>query len=129
MCGKCGGSHAVHQGVASRRKANAAPEQLGRIRLREWALSLRGELSGGSEIAIFTLFCPGSYYCLAIILADEPTRVRSTSKTSTLRGDERYFKSAQRLRRNDSLLNAAHDPSVGAQTNRILHIRRTYHTR
>lgn len=104
-----------YQGVSRKKRNKLALEQLDRMGLREWSHHLPSELSGGQKqrvaIARSLITKP------AIILADEPTGALD-SKTSV-----EVMKIFRQL--NDEGMTTVivtHDPNVGAQTNRIIHI-------
>ncbi|MCM1520129.1 MAG: ABC transporter ATP-binding protein [Lachnoclostridium sp.] len=104
-----------YRGV-SRRKRNAmAMEQLERMGLADRAHHLPGELSGGQKqrVAIARALITHP----AIILADEPTGALDSHTSKEVMQVFRDL-NADGM----TIVIVTHDPAVGAQTNRIIHI-------
>lgn len=104
-----------YRGV-SRRKRNAmAMEQLERMGLADRAHHLPGELSGGQKqrVAIARALITHP----AIILADEPTGALDSHTSKEVMQVFRDLNAAGM-----TIVIVTHDPAVGEQTNRIIHI-------
>lgn len=104
-----------YQGV-SRRKRNAlAMEQLDRMGLADRAHHLPSEMSGGQKqrVAIARALITNP----SIILADEPTGALDSQTSKEVMTVFRELNAAGM-----TIVIVTHDPSVGAQTNRIIRI-------
>lgn len=104
-----------YQGVSRRRRNAMAMEQLERFGLADRAHHLPTELSGGQKqrVAIARALITSP----SIILADEPT---GALDSTTSREVMEIFR--QLNAEGMTIVIVTHDPSVGAQTNRIIRI-------
>ena len=106
-----------YQGVSRRRRHQLAMEELEKMGLTDWATHYPNELSGGQRqrVAIARALVTRP----KIILADEPTGALD-SKTGI-----EVMELLKRLNREEhiTMLIVTHDPTVAAQTNRIIHIK------
>ena len=106
-----------YQGVGRRRRHEMAMEELEKMGLTDWAGHYPNEMSGGQRqcvaIALALVTRP------KIILADEPTGALD-SKTGV-----EVMELLKRLNREEhiTMIIVTHDPSVAAQTNRIIRIK------
>ena len=106
-----------YQGVARRKRHQLAMEELEKMGLTDWATHYPNELSGGQRqrVAIARALVTHP----KIILADEPTGALD-SKTGV-----EVMELLKRLNREEhiTMIIVTHDPSVAAQTNRIIRIK------
>ena len=106
-----------YQGVARRKRHQLAMEELEKMGLTDWATHYPNELSGGQRqrVAIARALVTRP----KIILADEPTGALD-SKTGV-----EVMELLKRLNREEhiTMIIVTHDPSVAAQTNRIIRIK------
>lgn len=106
-----------YQGVSRRKRHQMAMEYLDRLGLKDWATHYPNELSGGQRqrVAIARALVTRP----KIILADEPTGALD-SKTGV-----EVMELLKRLNREEhiTMIIVTHDPSVAAQTNRIIRIK------
>ncbi len=106
-----------YQGVARRKRHQLAMEELEKMGLTDWATHYPNELSGGQRqrVAIARALVTRP----KIILADEPTGALD-SKTGV-----EVMELLKRLNRKEhiTMIIVTHDPSVAAQTNRIIRIK------
>ena len=106
-----------YQGVSRRKRHTLALEYLERLGLLDWAEHYPNELSGGQKqrVAIARALITKPQ----IILADEPTGALD-SKTSV-----EVMQLLRQLNTDEGMTQiiVTHDPNVGAQTNRIIHIK------
>ena len=106
-----------YQGVARRKRHQLAMEELEKMGLTDWATHYPNELSGGQRqrVAIARALVTRP----KIILADEPTGALD-SKTGV-----EVMELLKRLNREEhiTMIIGTHDPSVAAQTNRIIRIK------
>ncbi len=106
-----------YQGVARRKRYQLAMEELEKMGLTDWATHYPNELSGGQRqrVAIARALVTRP----KIILADEPTGALD-SKTGV-----EVMELLKRLNREEhiTMIIVTHDPSVAAQTNRIIRIK------
>lgn len=106
-----------YQGV-SRKKRNAlAMQQLERMGLADRAHHLPGELSGGQKqrVAIARAIITNP----SIILADEPTGALDSKTSADVMG---IFKELNR-EEGMTIIIVTHDPGVGSQADRLIHIK------
>ena len=106
-----------YQGVGRRRRHEMAMEELEKMGLTDWAGHYPNEMSGGQRqrVAIARALVTRP----KIILADEPTGALD-SKTGV-----EVMELLKRLNREEhiTMIIGTHDPSVAAQTNRIIRIK------
>jgi putative ABC transport system ATP-binding protein len=106
-----------YQGVSRKKRHALALEYLERLGLLDWAEHYPNELSGGQKqrVAIARALITRPQ----IILADEPTGALD-SKTSV-----EVMQLLKQLNEEEKMTQiiVTHDPNVGAQTNRIIHIK------
>ena len=106
-----------YQGVARRKRHQLAMEELEKMGLTDWATHYPNELSGGQRqrVAIARALVTRP----KILLADEPTGALD-SKTGV-----EVMELLKRLNREEhiTMIIVTHDPSVAAQTNRIIRIK------
>ena len=106
-----------YQGVGRRRRHELAMEELEKMGLTDWAAHYPNEMSGGQRqrVAIARALVTRP----KIILADEPTGALD-SKTGV-----EVMELLKRLNREEriTMIIVTHDPSVAAQTNRIIRIK------
>lgn len=106
-----------YQGVGRRRRHEMAMEELEKMGLTDWAGHYPNEMSGGQRqrVAIARALVTRP----KIILADEPTGALD-SKTGV-----EVMELLKRLNREEhiTMIIVTHDPSVAAQTNRIIRIK------
>jgi putative ABC transport system ATP-binding protein len=106
-----------YQGVGRRRRHELAMEELEKMGLTDWAEHYPNEMSGGQRqrVAIARALVTRP----KIILADEPTGALD-SKTGV-----EVMELLKRLNREEhiTMIIVTHDPSVAAQTNRIIRIK------
>ena len=106
-----------YQGVGRRRRHEMAMEELEKMGLTDWAGHYPNEMSGGQRqrVAIAQALVTRP----KIILADEPTGALD-SKTGV-----EVMELLKRLNREEhiTMIIVTHDPSVAAQTNRIIRIK------
>ncbi len=106
-----------YQGVGRRRRHELAMEELEKMGLTDWAGHYPNEMSGGQRqrVAIARALVTRP----KIILADEPTGALD-SKTGV-----EVMELLKRLNREEhiTMIIVTHDPSVAAQTNRIIRIK------
>ncbi len=106
-----------YQGVGRRRRHEMAMEELEKMGLTDWAWHYPNEMSGGQRqrVAIARALVTRP----KIILADEPTGALD-SKTGV-----EVMELLKRLNREEhiTMIIVTHDPSVAAQTNRIIRIK------
>ena len=106
-----------YQGVGRRRRHELAMEELEKMGLTDWAEHYPNEMSGGQRqrVAIARALVTRP----KIILADEPTGALD-SKTGV-----EVMELLKRLNREEriTMIIVTHDPTVAAQTNRIIRIK------
>ncbi len=106
-----------YQGVSRRKRHQMAMEELEKMGLTDWATHYPNELSGGQRqrVAIARALVTRPQ----IILADEPTGALD-SKTGI-----EVMELLKRLNREEkiTMIIVTHDPTVAAQTNRIIRIK------
>ena len=106
-----------YQGVARRKRHQLAMEELEKMGLTDWASHYPNEMSGGQRqrVAIARALVTHP----KIILADEPTGALD-SKTGV-----EVMELLKRLNREEhiTMIIVTHDPTVAAQTNRIIRIK------
>lgn len=104
-----------YQGVSRRRRNMLAMEQLERMGIADRAKHLPSEMSGGQKqrVAIARALITNP----AIILADEPTGALDSKTSAEVMNVFRDL-NAEGM----TTVIVTHDPNIGAQTNRIIHI-------
>ena len=106
-----------YQGVSRKKRHALALEYLERLGLLDWAEHYPNELSGGQKQRVAS--ARALITRPQIILADEPTGALD-SKTSV-----EVMQLLKQLNEEEKMTQiiVTHDPNVGAQTNRIIHIK------
>lgn len=105
-----------YQGIGRRKRNLLAMEQLEKMGLADRAHHLPGELSGGQKqrVAIARALITQP----SIILADEPTGALDSQTSKDVMGVFRQLNQADGM----TIVIVTHDPTVGGQTDRLIHI-------